>query len=138
MHLAQRDLFWGMDIEFIKKVTKLGVNISCKQGDRLFEIGDQADHFYLLLKGKVVMERGVDKLYTAEKAGEIFGWSALIERGDFAAAAKCVVDTELLRFDREPFFQLLDEAPESKAVLFEHLAKMLGRQLLDVYISITC
>lgn len=138
MHFSQGDLFWGMDIEFIKTVTDIAVNISCKKGDKLFEIGDSADHFYVLLKGSVMMKRGEDKLYTAEHAGEIFAWSALIKRETFAASATCNTDAELLKIERDPFLAALEKTPNNKAILFERLAKMLGNQLLEVYIAITC
>ena len=127
-----------MSIEFIKSVTDLAVHITCHEGDKLFENGDQADRFYVLLKGSVIMERGKDKLYTAEKPGEIFGWSALIHRDDYAASAKCNEKSELLNIKREPFLKLLENSPKDKATLYDRLAKMLGNQLLEVYITATC
>jgi CRP-like cAMP-binding protein len=137
-HFSQADLFWGMSIDFIKSVTDLAVHITCREGDRLFEVGDPADRFYALLKGSVIMERGKDKLYTAENPGEIFGWSALIHRDDYAASATCATQAELLNIKCVPFLKLLDEMPADKATLYERLAKMLGNQLLEVYISATC
>jgi CRP/FNR family transcriptional regulator, anaerobic regulatory protein len=138
MHFSQKDLFWGMDIEFVKTVTDIAVHISYKQGEKLFDTGDSADHFYVLLKGSVTMERGKDQLHTAKQAGEIFGWSALIRRKDFAASATCSTDSEILKIARDPFLNALAESPQNKATLFEHLAKKLGNQLLEVYISGTC
>jgi CRP-like cAMP-binding protein len=138
MRFSQGDLFWGMDIDFVKTVTDLAVHVSYKQGEKLFDIGDPADHFYVLLKGNVIMERGKDLLHTAKQAGEIFGWSALIQRKDFAASATCGTDSEILKIARDPFLNALSESPKNKALLFEHLAKRLGNQLLEVYISATC
>jgi toluene monooxygenase system ferredoxin subunit len=135
---SQADMFWGMSIDFVKSVTDLAVHITCREGDRLFEIGDPADRFYILLKGNVIMERGKDKLYTAKQAGEIFGWSSLIHRGDYAASATCSTDAELLNIKKGPFLKLLEESPNDKANLYERLAKMLGNQLLEVYITATC
>ena len=138
MHFSQSDLFWGMSIDFVKSVTDLAVHITCHKGDKLFDNGEQADRLYVLLKGSVTMERGKDKLYTAEKAGEIFGWSALIHREDYAASATCSTKTELLNIKRDPFLKLLETSPADKANLYERLARMLGNQLLEVYISATC
>jgi CRP/FNR family transcriptional regulator, cyclic AMP receptor protein len=138
MQFTQADLFWGMSIEFVKSVTDLAVHITCHEGDKLFENGDTADRFYVLLKGSVIMERGKGKLYTAEQAGEIFGWSALIHRENYAASATCITKTELLNIKREPFLKLLEASPGDKANLYERLARMLGSQLLEVYITATC
>ncbi len=137
MTFSQSDLFWGMSIDFVKAATDLAIHIPCQEGDKLFDIGDPADRFYVLLKGSVTMKRGDGKLHTAEKAGEIFGWSSLIERSEYAASATCDTATELLSIEGEPFLKLLDKFSQDKATLFERLAKMLGNQLLDVYISTT-
>jgi CRP-like cAMP-binding protein len=138
MHFSQADMFWGMSIDFVKSVTDLAVHITCHEDDRLFDIGDEADRFYILLKGSVTMERGRDKLYTAHQPGEIFGWSALIHRDAYAASATCADDSELLNIKKEPFLKLLETTPADKATLYERLAKMLGNQLLEVYIAATC
>jgi len=138
MHFSQADLFWGMSIDFVKSATDLAVHITCHKGDKLFDIGDPADRFYVLLKGTVIMERGKDKLYTAQQPGEIFGWSALIHRDEYAASATCATDSELLNLKREPFMKLLKASPEDKATLYDRLSKMLGNQLLEVYIAATC
>jgi CRP-like cAMP-binding protein len=138
MQLRQKDLFWGMNIDFVKEFTDLAVHISCKEGDNLFKVGDPAKYFFILLKGNVTMERGKGKWYTAKQPGEIFGWSALIHRPEYAASAACGTNSDLLKVESVPFLNLLSVKPENKAVFYEHLAKMIGNQLLEVYISITC
>ena len=136
MSFSQSDLFWGMSMDFVKASTDMAVNVACKQGEKLFDIGDPADRIYILLKGSVTMRRGDGKLHTASKAGEIFGWSALIDRPEYAASATCDNLTALLKIESAPFLELLEKCPQDKAILFERLAKMLGNQLLDVYIGI--
>ena len=135
MYFSQSDLFWGMSKDFVKATTHMADQITCQEGDILFDIGDSADRFYVLLKGSVTMKRGDGKLYTAENAGEIFGWSSLINRTEYAASATCDKKTELLNIGSEPFLKLINELPQDKATLFERLARMLGNQLLEVYIA---
>ena len=137
MPFSQSDLFWGMNIDFVKASTDLAVHITHQKGDKLFDIGDPADRFYVLLKGSVTMKRGDGKLYTAENAGEIFGWSSLINREEYAASATCDRVTELLDIKSGPFLELIEKSQQDKATLFERLARMLGNQLLGVYIAAT-
>jgi CRP-like cAMP-binding protein len=134
MHLGQKDLFWGMDIEVVKQITELAVHNTYKMGDKIFSVGEKADHFYVLLKGSVTMERGTGKWHNANNPGELFGWSALINRGDYAAQAVATVESEILKIEREAFLNLLEQSQKNKAILFEHLARMLGNQLLEVYL----
>ena len=68
MSFSQSDLFWGMSIDFVTAVTNLAVHITCKEGDKVFDIGDSADRFYILLKGSVTMKRGDGDLHTANKS----------------------------------------------------------------------
>jgi len=138
MHLTQGALFWGMDLEFVKTATDLAVNSSHKKGDKIFNVGDPAEYFYMLLKGSVLMERGKDQLYRVTHPGEIFGWSSLICCKDYVATATCCTDAELLKIERTPFLALLEEVPKNKAILFQGLSKMLGNQLLTVYGSDIC
>jgi len=135
MLLKQGDLFWGMNIDFVKKVTDQTEHITYKEGEKLFKVGDPASFFYILLKGSVTMERGRGRWYTAKHAGELFGWSALIHRDDFAASAVADTDSEVLKIERDPFLELLESSPPDKAQLYEKLARMLGNQLLDVYMN---
>lgn len=135
MYLGQKDLFWGMDIDVVKQITDLAVHNTYKQGDRIFSVGEKADYFYVLLKGSVTMERGAGKWHNANNAGELFGWSALINRGDYAAQAVATVESEILKIERDAFLNLLEESQKNKAILFQHLARMLGNQLLEVYLS---
>lgn len=135
MQLRQGDLFRAMEIEFVREITELAEPVSNKAGDKLFKVGDPAEFFYILLKGSVTMERGKGKWYTAKQPGEIFGWSALIHRKEFAASAVCDGDCELLRIESQPFLKLLESSPANKAVLYAQLATMIGNQLLDVYVN---
>lgn len=110
MQFSQSDLFWGMSRDFVTSTTELATHITCQEGDKLFDIGDQADRFYVLLKGSVTMRRGDGKLHTADKAGEIFGWSSLINRPEYAASATCDTETQLLNIEIKPFLDILDRS----------------------------
>ena len=53
MFIQQTDLFRGMDKDFVKETYDLTVKQSLEEGEVLFREGDQARHFYILLKGRV-------------------------------------------------------------------------------------
>jgi CRP-like cAMP-binding protein len=134
MLIKQKDLFWGMNPNFVKNATDEAVKMSCKDGEMLFDIGDKADRFYILLKGKVSLCRKGDRKvqHTAQEPGEIVGWSALIRRDAYAAAAICDGNVELLKLDRDKFFNYMSDTPEDKGAFFENIATMLGNRILDL------
>jgi len=57
MYFKQADIFWGMDRDFVKKIMDIGEKESCRGGDFLFQTGDPARYFYILLKGAVKLRR---------------------------------------------------------------------------------
>lgn len=137
MHIEQGDLFQEMDKEIATAINELGVKVSCNKGDTVFDVGETSEHFFVLVKGSVSMRRARGNWYTATQPGEVFGWSSLISRDEYAAVAVSGDDTELLKFDRKPVLELLEKSPANKAVFYYNLAKKLGQQLLETYISIT-
>lgn len=131
MNLTQKTLFWGMNIEFVKAATELSVSISGKNGDTIFNAANEAQCFFILLKGQVTIKQVDEESQIVNRPGEIFGWPALIRRTAYGATASYTADTELVKIEREPFLALLDEAPQEKAALFEGLARNFGNKLLE-------
>ena len=75
MFIHQTDLFRGMNKDFVKQVFDLAVKESIADKDVLFSEGDQAKHFYILLKGRVKLSTGEtgQVVHTVSRPGEAFG-----------------------------------------------------------------
>ena len=138
MYLKSADLFLGMGKEFVKEALDISTKLSQNEGDFLFHHGEHAGHFYILLKGKVKLSLGKTGpiVYVAKYPSEIIGWSSIIGRDTYSASAQCVEATNLLRFDRQGFLNILEKNPVNEAILFRRLAEMLGNRLLELYPNI--
>ena len=138
MYLKSADLFLEMGKEFVKEALDISTKMSQNEGDFLFHQGDQTDHFFILLKGKVKLSLGETGpiVYVAKCPSEIIGWSSIIGRDTYSASAQCVEPTNLLRFDRQGFLNILGKNPANEAILFKRLAEMLGNRLLELYPNI--
>lgn len=138
MYLKSADLFLGMGKEFVKEALDISNQLSQSEGDYLFHQGDQAGHFFILLKGKVKLSLGRTGpvVYVAKYPSEIIGWSSIIGRDTYSAAAQCMEPTNLLKFDRQAFLSILKKNPANEAILFRRLAEMLGNRLLELYPNI--
>ena len=125
----------GMGREFTMEVMDIAEKLSRDENDELFQEGEPAGHFYVLLKGRVKLSLGDTKkvVYTADNPGEIIGWSGLVGRGVYSAGGACMGATSLLKFDRDVFLKILSKYPKNEALLFKRLAEMLGRRLLELY-----
>ena len=108
---------------------------SFEKKDILFQQGDLAINFYILLKGRVKLTLGEtgQSVYIVSHAGEAFGWSSLIERETYTASAECMTLVKLLRFDQEKVLKTLEEDPANGLVFFKRLADILGNRLLQSY-----
>jgi CRP-like cAMP-binding protein len=138
MYLKSADLFLGMGKEFVKEALDISTKMSQNDGDFLFHQGDQANHFFILLKGKVKLSLGKTGpiVYMAKYPSEIIGWSSIIGRDAYSASAQCVEPTNLLGFDRQGFLNILEKNAVNEAILFKRLSEMLGNRLLELYPNI--
>ena len=139
MYIKMSDFFMGMGKTFTMEVLDIAEKLSQQEGDLLFNKGDQANHFYVLLKGRVKLSLGDTGpvVYMARQPGEIIGWSGLIGRDIYSASAECMDTTNLLKFDRNNFLEILKKFPQNEALLFRRLAEMLGNRLLELYPAIS-
>ena len=139
MHLKMGDFIMGMGREFATEAIDISEKLSLNEGNILFNAGDSAGHFYVLLKGQIQLSLGKTGpvVYQARHPGEIIGWSCLIGRETYSASAECTGSTNLLRFDRESFLTILKKNSANEALLFKRLAEMLGNRLLELYPTIT-
>jgi CRP-like cAMP-binding protein len=135
MYLKQSDLFWGISQNVIQSITAKAVQQEFQAGDIIFKTDEPADCFYVLIKGRVKLELQSTgrKIYSSDRVGEIFGWSALIGRKGYSATVICEKQTMVLKFHKKSIHHLLNQDPESAAIFYKQLASALGNRLLKVY-----
>jgi CRP-like cAMP-binding protein len=133
------DFILGMGKEFALEAMEISEKLTLDEGETLFEAGETAQHFYVLIKGVVELSLGKTGpvVYTARHPGEVIGWSSLVGRNDFSASAQCRESAKLLKFDRNSFLELLQKNSANEALLFKRLAEMLGNRLLEIYPAVT-
>jgi CRP-like cAMP-binding protein len=133
------DFFMGMGKQFSVEVLDIAEKLFQNEGDFLFREGDPAKHFFVLLKGRVKLSLGETGpvVYMVRHPGEIIGWSGLIGRDRYSASGECMQETNLLKFDRDDFLDILKKYPQNEALLFKRLAEMLGNRLLELYPTIS-
>jgi len=142
--VAESPIFTGMDKAYLELIAGCGQNTGFEAGQYLFREGGQADTFYLVRHGRVLLEtfvpgRGALTIETVD-AGDVVGWSWLVPpyRWHFDARALDIVravafDGACLRGkcenDHSFGFELLSRF---SPVMLERL-QATRLQLLDVY-----
>ena len=135
MYFKQRDLFGSLSKDFIKEIMNSAETESYQAGEMLFNEGDPAGWFFILLKGRIKLSLGHTgrMVYLVSNAGELFGWSSLVGRPGYSASAECMTPTKLLRFDKNRLKETIQKDATSGITLFQNLAAILGVRLIRSY-----
>jgi CRP-like cAMP-binding protein len=137
--LDQNELLMGMGHFFVQNFMKIAVTASHDTGDIIFQEGDPAQCFYTMISGKVNLNiKTGHHVYTISQAGEVFGWSCIVEREAYSATAVCVEPTQLLKFEKTDFQKMLEEHPKDSILFYNNILKTLGKRLLASYNYISC
>ena len=100
----------------LEQVAKICDRVAVKKGEQLFAAGSPADTVYVVENGAIELRFHavsynvpqsipVDRLFK----GDLIGWSALNEGGQFTLAAAALEDTKLLRMHGEELSRLCAE-----------------------------
>ena len=136
MPTLQTDLLSGLLESDVTTVTALGSPTIAPAGHVIFNLGQQADTIYLVLRGRIALTlpmqiRGgeQDVLVEERLAGETLGWSGLIPPHRFTLKASATVDSELLSFPRAALLGCFESNPTIGYVVSRNVASVIGHRL---------
>jgi len=134
MQVKQADILFGLDKGFVGRLMKAGVKSNYEQDKVLFSEGKQAQHFYIVIKGRVKLSIGDQQrsIYIVNHGGEVFGWSALTGRYLYTATATCAAPSTLIVFDRDDVEDIMAADPANGMLFYKNLALTLGNRLTMV------
>ena len=132
--LTRNWFFKGLSKTQIEALLGVAQQASYTAGERVVVEGEPAESFHILVQGavsiKMQMEgHGEMVLAILRQAGEIFGWSALVERGRSTATAECLEDTQILSFGRKDLETLFARDPVLGYCFMKRLAGLVSRRL---------
>lgn len=138
--LRQVELFADLDDQHLCWLADTGRVVDLADREVLFEDGETATHFYVLLTGELLITKIVDgreEIYGRHSAvappgpgpdakpraaHQFTGELPLLVGGGYVARAVAVGGTRLLAYDRDAFFELLARCPQVCRVLLPVLA----------------
>jgi CRP-like cAMP-binding protein len=133
--IDQGDLILGLPHLFVKTFRDITIKKSYDKGQIVFFEGDKALFFYTLIQGSVKLSIGEtgQEVYIVDQAGEVFGWSSLMDRSHYSASAECLEPTNLLLIEKEKLERILNNDPANGMIFYKNLAQTLGNRLLRSY-----
>lgn len=131
--LKQFPLFDGFSEEQMTLLRPLFIPSECHAGTVLFEQGEPALYFYLMISGEVAIhfkpEDDQAIVITRIKPGEMVGWSAVIGRRSYTSAAICTEYTELLRVRSSDLQTLCAQHSETGYQFVDQIAEVVAQRL---------
>jgi CRP-like cAMP-binding protein len=103
-----------------------------KEGEHIFQKGDEPSHIYIVRKGKIgllIVDQQINLLKKTLVAGECFGVASLMAMRIHTSTAIALEDSEVMVLSREALWQLRREDIELFALLMMNIARELARRL---------
>ena len=130
------ELLAGLHPRDVAAVLSLGHPVALSTGDKLFRLGDEADHLFTINRGRMaltmpmaVRDRAEDILIEERGAGQTVGWSALIPPHRFSLTAAALVETEVIALPRAALVEFFTGNPDVGYAVTRNIATVIGQRL---------
>ena len=142
--VTEHPFFKGFASRYIELMVGSAAEMDFEPREIIFRAGEEAKHFYLLRHGRVAIEvfsheRGPVAIETVD-AGEVLGWSWLVEPYQWHFDAQAIESTEIIAFDAQVIRQVSAADPPFGYALLSRFRPLIVQrleatriQLLDLY-----
>ena len=121
-----------LESEMLARVCAIVDVLSFHDQEVIFRQGDVADRFYMVKRGKVLLEQAMADLITVSvgsiKAGYSFGWSTMIEEGRYTTDAVCTEPCEIFSIRGRQLRNLCAQDPRMGFLLSQRLLMILKKR----------
>ncbi len=135
MILKEIELFEGIRPEVMNQIADICSEENYSKGVVLFKKGEKAENLYILEEGSVhlVIGNGGTITYTLEEPGQVFGWSIMVESGQYTASGVCATDLKVLKIERDWLDKIFSQYPDAGLQILKRLAAVISQRLTNVY-----
>jgi CRP-like cAMP-binding protein len=129
-------LLAGLSRDDVLAIGELGELIEVAEGHYLFRLGDVANTFFILQRGRIeltlpLLVRGEETEVVVEElgVGDSLAWSALIAPHSMTMSARAIAPCRLIALARADLERLFAEQPALGRTFMANLAGLVGRRL---------
>ena len=134
--LRKAPLFAGVSESALEKIARATREEKIDEGDRVYELGDDAEAIYLVGAGRVRFSMGVGNRAGTGSVmgpGQVFGWAALIdERPRRLATAACLEPCTVYVVPAKTLLDIFDKDRDSGYLGMRRLAGLIARDFMSV------
>jgi signal transduction histidine kinase len=144
--LRQYDLFANLPDETLAEIARLAKEQTFPDGATIFSENAPADHLYLILEGKVSLEKLVQlgRTGTPRKAtisvlwsGHTLGWSSIVAPYSYTSSGVCLEETKILAIPGSELRTLLHDQPEVGCEVLRQVASIIRSRMTSSTSTLT-
>jgi CRP/FNR family transcriptional regulator, cyclic AMP receptor protein len=131
--ITAHPFFKGLRQDHIDALIDCAMKVEFKAGELIFREGDHANRFYLILKGEIGVEANMDQAAPARietiGAGDVLGWSWLVEPYEWHFDARATRPTLALFFYGTWLRELYEENPKLENEMQRRVGALMKKRL---------
>jgi CRP-like cAMP-binding protein len=133
--LTAQDVFGFLLPEQVNAIADASERLACQAGDFVYEKGDKADYFFVVLDGEVTLrlptQGGLSLVIDQMGKGEIFGGPLGQKRRSYALSAQCTRNAKLLKIEISVMKKLMEKDMRMGLHLQRHVANAYFNRYID-------
>ena len=135
--LKRSHLFSCLNDEQLSEIMNATRLLRLQEGERLFEIGQTAERFFLVLRGQVklfrVSESGNEKIIEICSPGKVFAEAVMfMQHQRYPVSASALAASEICAFSNQVFLQLLHDSTELCFALLADMSMRLHIRINEI------
>jgi len=144
--LKRFDLFRDLSDETLAEIARLVSEEVHPEGTTLFSEGTSAEYLYLILDGKVSLEKLVQlgRTGTPRRAaistvgpGYTIGWSSLVPPYEYTSSGICLEEVKTLSIPGTKLRALMTEQPEIGSIIYHRVASIIRERMTNATGTLT-
>lgn len=136
-HLKNNWLFARLTPEQLERVSSLAETLHLEEGAHLFEQGDEARRFFLIISGQIKLFRlspeGNEKVIEIFTAGQTFAEALMFrEHSTYPVCASALTDSEVISLQSKDYVSMLRESVDSCFLLMADMSMRLHGLIKEI------
>ncbi len=135
MILKEIELFHGIDFEVMNEIAGICSEVEYSEDTTIFERAEQARCLYILIEGAIhlVIKNGGTITYSLSEPGDVFGWSSMLEHGNYTATGICATDLKAVKIEKDKLIKIFNIHPDVGFKVLQRLAGVIAKRLSNAY-----